>query len=209
MVPSRGIGPHLTLLDKPFTCQSVQSSWKQLKHRVVEVWRDLWRSSCPSPQLKQGYLEPVAQDHVKMTFEYLQGTWRTCAWRICLRVEQGAGHPGHLAASSSPPTAAAWTVPNSGYRSCPGPQLSLATWWLQPWQLLVVSPHWSCSCSTRSCSKAQRAGEGTVRRRPLVTHVSQSPHLLCGAPDETGPAETAATKRKPSQILRASKCPNF
>ncbi|KAK4810954.1 hypothetical protein QYF61_013362, partial [Mycteria americana] len=31
---------------------------------MVEVGRDLWRSSCPTPLLKQGHLEPVAQDHV-------------------------------------------------------------------------------------------------------------------------------------------------
>lgn len=44
-------------------------------HRMVEVGRDLWRSSCPALLLKQGHLEPVAQDHVQMAFEYLQG-WR-------------------------------------------------------------------------------------------------------------------------------------
>ena len=30
--------------------------------------RDLWRSSGPTPLLKQGHLEPVAQDHVQMVF---------------------------------------------------------------------------------------------------------------------------------------------
>ena len=44
-----------------------------LNHRMVEVGRDLWRSSGPNPLLKQGHLEPVAQDHVQMAFEYLQG----------------------------------------------------------------------------------------------------------------------------------------
>ena len=42
-------------------------------HRMVEVGRDLWRSSCLAPLLKQGHLELVAQDHVQMVFEYLQG----------------------------------------------------------------------------------------------------------------------------------------
>ncbi|KAK4806816.1 hypothetical protein QYF61_005612 [Mycteria americana] len=40
---------------------------------MVEVGRDLWRLSCTTPLLKQGYLEPVAQDHVQTAFEYLQG----------------------------------------------------------------------------------------------------------------------------------------
>lgn len=32
--------------------------------RMIEIIRDLWRSSGLRPLLKQGYLEPVAQDHV-------------------------------------------------------------------------------------------------------------------------------------------------
>ena len=35
--------------------------------------RDLWRSPCPTPLLKQGHLDLVAQDHVQMVSEYLQG----------------------------------------------------------------------------------------------------------------------------------------
>lgn len=42
-------------------------------HRVVEVGRGLWRSSSPSPLLKQGHLEQVTQDYVQSGFEYLQG----------------------------------------------------------------------------------------------------------------------------------------
>jgi len=42
-------------------------------HRLVEVGRDLRRSSCPTLLLKQVHLEPVAQDNVQMAFEYLQG----------------------------------------------------------------------------------------------------------------------------------------
>lgn len=39
--------------------------------RIMEWFR--FRSSCSLPLLKQGHLEPVAQDHVQMAFEYLQG----------------------------------------------------------------------------------------------------------------------------------------
>ncbi|KAK4831098.1 hypothetical protein QYF61_015296, partial [Mycteria americana] len=44
-----------------------------MNHRMVEVGRGLWRSAGPTPLLKQGHLEPVAQDHFQMAFEYLQG----------------------------------------------------------------------------------------------------------------------------------------
>lgn len=40
-------------------------------HRMVEVGRDLYRSSGPNPLLKQGHLKPVAQDHVQMIFHCL------------------------------------------------------------------------------------------------------------------------------------------
>jgi len=39
---------------------------------MLEIGRDLWRSSGPSPLLKQGHLEPIAQDHVQTSSEYLQ-----------------------------------------------------------------------------------------------------------------------------------------
>jgi len=42
-----------------------------VNHRMVEVGRDLWRSSALTPLLKQAHLQPVAQDHVRMVFEYL------------------------------------------------------------------------------------------------------------------------------------------
>ena len=42
-------------------------------HRIVEVGRDLWRSSGPTTLLKQGHLEQVVQDCVQTAFEYLQG----------------------------------------------------------------------------------------------------------------------------------------
>ena len=46
---------------------------KPQKHRMVEVGRDLRRSSGPTTLLKQGHLDPVAQDHVQAASEYLQG----------------------------------------------------------------------------------------------------------------------------------------
>jgi len=48
---------------------------EQQTHQVVEIGRDLWRSSGPACLLRQSHLEPVAHDHVQMAFEYLQG-WR-------------------------------------------------------------------------------------------------------------------------------------
>lgn len=41
-------------------------------HRIVELGRDLQRSSDATPLLKQGHIEPVAQYHGQMAFEYLQ-----------------------------------------------------------------------------------------------------------------------------------------
>jgi len=39
---------------------------------MVGVGRDLWGSSSPTPLLKQGHLEQVAQDRVQVGLEYLQ-----------------------------------------------------------------------------------------------------------------------------------------
>lgn len=36
-------------------------------------WKGLWRSTLPTPLLKQNHLEPFAQDHDQMAFEYVQG----------------------------------------------------------------------------------------------------------------------------------------
>jgi len=36
---------------------------------------NLWRLSGPKPLLKQGHLQPVVQDCIQITFDYLQG-WR-------------------------------------------------------------------------------------------------------------------------------------
>uniref|UniRef100_A0A8B9PTS4 Tectonin beta-propeller repeat containing 2 n=1 Tax=Apteryx owenii TaxID=8824 RepID=A0A8B9PTS4_APTOW len=41
-------------------------------HRIAEVGRDLWRSSSPTPLLKQGHLEHIVQDRIQACFEYLQ-----------------------------------------------------------------------------------------------------------------------------------------
>ncbi|KAK4821092.1 hypothetical protein QYF61_013420 [Mycteria americana] len=43
----------------------------QRNDRMVEVGRDLQRSSGPTPLLQQGHLEPVAQDRIQMAFESL------------------------------------------------------------------------------------------------------------------------------------------
>lgn len=42
-----------------------------LNHRTVEVWSGLFISSSPTPLLKQGCLEPVAQDYVQLGFKDL------------------------------------------------------------------------------------------------------------------------------------------
>lgn len=39
---------------------------------MVDIGSDLWGSSHPPTLLKKGYLKQVAQDHVKMAFEYLK-----------------------------------------------------------------------------------------------------------------------------------------
>jgi len=38
---------------------------------MAEAGRDLWRSPGPPAPLKQGHLEPGAQEHVPAAFEYL------------------------------------------------------------------------------------------------------------------------------------------
>jgi len=56
---------------------SLSSAVSSQNQRGVEVGRELWRSSGPTSLLNQGCLEPVAQDHVQVAFEYLQG-WTLC-----------------------------------------------------------------------------------------------------------------------------------
>lgn len=41
------------------------------KHRMVEVGRNLWRPSSPTPLLKYGRLEYAVQGHIQVGFEYL------------------------------------------------------------------------------------------------------------------------------------------
>lgn len=58
-------------------------------HRIpetAEIDKVLRRSSCPNPHLKQGHLQPVAQDCVKTFFEYLWG-WRLhslAGWAVAM-----------------------------------------------------------------------------------------------------------------------------
>jgi len=42
---------------------------------MIEIGRDVWRSSSPANLLKQGHLEPVVQDCVQMASGYLNG-WK-------------------------------------------------------------------------------------------------------------------------------------
>ena len=41
-------------------------------HRRVRVGSDLWRTCSPTPLLKQGHLENVAEDLIQAGFEHLQ-----------------------------------------------------------------------------------------------------------------------------------------
>lgn len=45
---------------------------------MADVGRELWKSSGAISLLNQDLLEPVAQDHIEIAFEYLQ------AWRLQL-----------------------------------------------------------------------------------------------------------------------------
>ena len=42
-------------------------------HGMAEAGRDLFRSPCPTPLLKQGHPERVPQDCARTAFEYLHG----------------------------------------------------------------------------------------------------------------------------------------
>lgn len=54
---------------------AIFEDWSLQNHRTVKTKRELWGSSGPASQLKEGLPELVAQDYVQMAFEYLQG-WR-------------------------------------------------------------------------------------------------------------------------------------
>lgn len=49
-----------------------QITWN---HRTIEVGRDLFRSSSPTPLLRQGQLKQITQDHIQSGYECLHG-WR-------------------------------------------------------------------------------------------------------------------------------------
>lgn len=57
---------------------------------MVEVVRDLWRESRPTPLLKQGHIEWVAQDYVQAVFEHLQGGTH---YNFCGQVVPVLSHP--------------------------------------------------------------------------------------------------------------------
>lgn len=61
------------IMDVFSTVSREQSGFDTQNHRAVEVGRHLWRTSSPTPLLKQDHLELVMQDHVQTGFEYLQG----------------------------------------------------------------------------------------------------------------------------------------
>jgi len=42
---------------------------------MIEIQRELWRSSCPTPPAHAGPPRAGSQDHIPMSFEHLQG-WR-------------------------------------------------------------------------------------------------------------------------------------
>lgn len=43
---------------------------KSQNHKMVEVGRDSWKSSDPTPLLKQGHLKQLAEDHIQMSLSY-------------------------------------------------------------------------------------------------------------------------------------------
>ena len=55
-------------------------------HRKAEVGKDLWRSSGPTPLLRQGHLDPDAQDNVQTAFQYFQ------RWRLHTSLENLCQH---------------------------------------------------------------------------------------------------------------------
>lgn len=72
--PSNGrlrlLGTSINMEKKVFACQMRTQSSSQ-NDRKVEGERGLWKSSDPTPLLKQGHLEVVAQDHVQIASKYL------------------------------------------------------------------------------------------------------------------------------------------
>ena len=60
-------------------------------HRITE-WFRLQGTSDPTPLLKQGHVEQVAQDHVQMAFEYLQGCRLHDGYTTVKLYEPGINH---------------------------------------------------------------------------------------------------------------------
>lgn len=58
-------------------------------HGIVDIGRDIWRSSCPTPLQKQGHLETVVQNHVEMAFEYFWGRLHSLSGQLVPML----GHP--------------------------------------------------------------------------------------------------------------------
>lgn len=54
---------------------SSQGVWRGESHRMADIWRYIQGSADPAFLLKQGHLELVAWDHVRLDFAYLQ-RWR-------------------------------------------------------------------------------------------------------------------------------------
>jgi len=57
----------------PARAVSQENSTFAQKLRIAEQPRCLWRSPGPNPLLRQGHLEPTAQDHVRMAFISMDG----------------------------------------------------------------------------------------------------------------------------------------
>ena len=67
-----------------FICCTTFVTTESQNHKMVEVGRHLWRSSCPTPLLKQGHLQAVAQDHVQTAFEYPKdGDFTAAMGKLC------------------------------------------------------------------------------------------------------------------------------
>lgn len=56
-------------------------NWWSQNHSMVG--RDLWRSSCPTPLLKQDHQDLISQGHVQVTFKFLQGKLRNFPDNLC------------------------------------------------------------------------------------------------------------------------------
>lgn len=53
-------------------CVNCMIDIESQNHTMVEIGRDLWKSSSPTSPVKQGYPKQVAPVHVWMAFQYIQ-----------------------------------------------------------------------------------------------------------------------------------------